>query len=150
VYVPLDPHHLLSVRQLRPLDLSNAHRLTPFDTQIRYKESQNPSTLVFGFRSSVATTSDGRLPPPPPPRHRRSHPGRSERYRSGLSHRQTARGPWLSSGQTSPIARSRDSLSLHQGQRDLHLAAYPAGAGSPNQGNILLLSHPLLRILTTL
>lgn len=66
--------------------------------------------------------------------------GRPGRSRSRLHHRPTPGGERQSSGQAGATARARDPLSVHQGARDLHLAADPTRARSSHQGGRALSS----------
>jgi hypothetical protein len=63
----------------------------------------------------------------------RNH-GRSERGRFGLRHRPPAGGARKQTRQTSTTVGSRDSLSLHESEGDLHFSANTARVGGSNQG----------------
>ena len=63
----------------------------------------------------------------------RNH-GRPERDRFGLRHRPPAGGARKQTRQTSTAVGSRDSLSLHESERNLHFSANTARVGGSNQG----------------
>jgi hypothetical protein len=75
----------------------------------------------FGERSTVCPT----FPFLPAPLVGRNY-GRPERGRFGLRHRPPARGARKQTRQAGTTVGSRDSLSLHESERDLHFSANTA------------------------